>query len=383
MSALCGTVVRVLDETPDLGHSASVTEIRRAFKVTREVAWKLKRLANCNAPMSEITNVPSEHGMSGVLESARANGVAPELISSLRETYDEFLKLVTQHADDIETFGLIVNSSGARSDPLITERDRRNNYRTLSRIMGMQASAQLVFTALAPSQTGDRLDCMRVDCCRGVCQIRSGVRWVMMQTTPSARTEIDIKFSPEPLDEGGMTDGGLPIIREFSTISPQLIESLQTGVFREHHCSWQVIGKTGAQMCTTGHIMRNVFPRDESYRANCTVALRTPTENLFVDVLLHKSLRRVSEPRAKVFGDYAGIGQGPWSRSDQPLPLSTEVQHLGSARGLRLPLIDEYRGIVEYSFEKTGWKLEDFDAFRYHLKYPIVPATVSVVYELE
>ena len=104
--------------------------------------------------------------------------------------------------------------------------------------------------------------------------------------------------------------------------------------------------------------------------------VRTPTELLISDQLVHHDLYPGVERELCVFGEL----MTQLSRDERDrIPVPEKIQHLGNAAdGIGTAEVARYNDLLEFVFKKTGLRAQEFEAYRVRMRYPPLPVSVLV-----
>jgi hypothetical protein len=115
-----------------------------------------------------------------------------------------------------------------------------------------------------------------------------------------------------------------------------------------------------------------------------TVRVLVPSEALIADLLVHRSLEFAHHPEAMLYGMLAEATYSPTGRRDRDrLPLSERAYSIGAGPPtVATPLIPRYPDMVARVCERMQWDARDFIGVRFMVKYPPIPTTAMLRFEL-
>jgi hypothetical protein len=147
------------------------------------------------------------------------------------------------------------------------------------------------------------------------------------------------------------------------------------------------VGRTGELTAVFGHVFRALgskYASGTDTYSQMIARLLTPAEHLHFDMLVHDDLDWAQRPRAGVFGSLDGRGYHMGcGRDGFALPFAESVVPLGHGlTGTATPRMPWYSGLLESAFGKVGWDPARFQAFRFEMAYPPVPADAILYSEL-
>jgi hypothetical protein len=194
----------------------------------------------------------------------------------------------------------------------------------------------------------------------------------------------------EPLWTPGRArdDRVLPVIPEFCTIPAQQLRPVRVG---DGHTRVDLppgpVGETGAITCITGQVFRGVgcrTRRTDDPGADFAARVNKPCESLVHDLIVHRDLFGPIEPLARVFSELFGpvIEQASLRQREQ-LPMTVTVRQLGRGPDAAATAdVPRYPELLRRVFERLGWEAGAFDIYRARMRYPVVPSSVVLSFDL-
>ena len=108
--------------------------------------------------------------------------------------------------------------------------------------------------------------------------------------------------------------------------------------------------------------------------------MRTPTELLISDLIVHKDLFPGVKRELCVFGEL----MTQLSRDERDrVPVPEKVEDLGPViEGIGTADVPRYDEILKFVFERAGLKANEFEAHRVRMRYPPLPVSVLLRHEM-
>ncbi len=388
LSSLRNTVATVLGS---IGGLRKPADLQKSFKLDWTLSWQLFQVAWGSAggtsPLSAGPNVPSRTSLKKFLDSAQSRGVDEAKVDRVWASYERFERLVEVHAGDRTSFNSMVSAAAGMDTEWATAdaQHRRNAYRAMSHVLGMQARAKHICGIYNGSPDGQSWD-------MGVVSGLVGLR--MLRALPKAlvyRMRIVDAASRQRIRRQGLgpeaTLAGGYLLPDFST------EPLPAMTFKEMDAGWvaselerPAVGNLGA--CTLrfatgyfGHPIPGAGGSDNSFEGD--VVVDKPVELLVSDAMVTPGLMRGGRPTAEVLlgnnhGDAAGL-----PGDVVPVLGDHRVEFLGTGPDvLATPDLPDYPELLRATAARLGWDIESHEAWRIRLEFPIYQATVRMKWTL-
>ena len=381
-------LVAVVDSVPMKPERAA--NLASALGIDTKLAWKIGRVISDADPFTAALYVPGPAGLKIFLRAARRRNVSKGLIASAEAAFGRFSALVHTHAGSRKAFDMML-AAHAQQDRLRADLEhRRQMFEGSSYVWGVQARVKLRLDVVAPAADPMMYDVATIRGFVDLRRLRPDVPWRISRgysADEAGETHVDQARTPlAATAPGGMN--GLPLLEDFcSKPLPKCrrVEAPQ-GVI-EYELVEGAVGNTGIITCVIGELIRGVEPRyrTEQYRDfSQGIHLRTPSELLVFDVLIHREvLGRPIEPRLVAYSDLFSDRIAPRYRTCDALPVNERVEHLGTGLDA-VDLVENprYAELVQFTLDRAGWDAEEFDVFRVRMAYPPIPATLMITHEL-
>jgi hypothetical protein len=352
-------------------------DLQRALKLDQTLSWQICRIAGPTDLLSSGSAVPSRTSIERFLKAAKTKGVKAAKAMEILEGYDAFEALIERHAGDRVTFNSMVSAaSGVDEEWLTTDlQHRRNMFRGMSHSMGLKARCRLQTAIVTDSADGKTSDWallngqVDLQILRAFDAVRVyGLEFVGDQQSQASR---------EPL--GDCEEAGGHFISKFSSRLPCPLQVSEHRDGRQWNLEASLVrpdvGKLAMKTFMFGHLFRK-YPYIEGMRAWNIIVAR-PVEVLINDMLVAPGSLKGMEPTAEVFWGLKRVGGPPTEVI--PVEGKYSVERLGKgADALACPDVPQYPEMIRATAKKTGWDLDEYQAYRIRVEFPIYQTNVRM-----
>jgi len=365
-------------------------ELQRALGVDYKICWQVFNVIQASDPLAAAKHTPSASALTRFLASGRQLGIAKSRIEAVRSAIDQFNRVVKTHADDREMFHSMVAAIGSEDGDSISDLPhRRAAYRSMSQIWGAQSDAHLVAGAIRRSTSGTALD----EC---LLTVKTGFRRLRTSVSPivyGSRHGGDLQRAPSheqsPLNAAAQKKYHAPLLPEFcSRPVPKLRTVAGGGGWLYTKLATEGIGRQSKVDLAFGVSSSGVpIARDEQGRAfgHGGITVRTPTELLIMDVVVHRPSFGLVKPQLLAYQDLPGGAAASNVSLEAPqLRLREAVLPLGPADQVpTTPEWPNYPELLHLAASALRWDLAEFDVFRLRLQYPVFGSVVCLRFPLD
>jgi hypothetical protein len=388
-------VTRLKRALADIVHSIPDLRIERpndlahALALDPKLAWKISKVLDCDDPFAAAQYIPGSGALRIFLRAAAARNAAADSLDSARRTFAEFDDLVRIHAGSRKLFDMMLAGCAVQDQLRAAAEQRKLAFLGNSYTFGVQARVVMRTLIAGPSADPLMWDGVAIRAFVDLRRIRPNVAWLISR--PSTVDESHARhtqFESEPLDpDAGPMSTALPLVRRFCSVPlPEYRLVAERGGYLEYELAETSVGNTGLLTCVTGEIVRRVEPRYRTaqYRDFAVAFLvRTPAELLVFDLLVHRALFPGRTPHVQLFSDLFEGSRTFRYRESDALPVLETLECLSAAPdALRLKELPRYPELVQYAFERVGWRPEEFQVFRLRMQYPALATTLLLKHEL-
>lgn len=371
------------------GTPGRAADVGRALSVDKKTAWQVFKIISSDDPFACASHVPTGKALERVLRAAGDRGVPISMTDGVRATTRAFDELVMRYAGDRSVFDTMV-SSIVDADAPVELAHYRAAFRANVHIY--EASCRVASVCQIFHHNLDDPTRLDLAVLQGKHDLRqTGGRPYLPVGSTTLRRDTDgpVAGCVAPL----VTDDGLNIgfLPEFSTSSSSQISLANRDEKRaEIQMRLQGAGLPGRATCVFGHVLRapgkvRRFETDEHVESSSSVR-SIPTELLNLDVLVHTPTFGTVVPKVSWLRD-AGRNENipdPRRHPDKQLavPPGCLTELAGGIDSLATPELPRQAELVRWALNKLGWEQSGYQIFRCRLRYPLVPSTLSLMFQL-
>lgn len=367
------------------GSGPRAQEVADRFGVYRKLGWQIWNVIYADDSRQAVKHLPNPRTFKVWREAASAKGVDAKMLARLEEAIEQFRKTASSHAPDRETFEMLVEGDGA-ADEETAAKWRKQSFTGNAYTWGVRAKVMLACAIIFPSARDLFFDMVRVQALIGMTRTRSNVRWPFAQFLVRDATGAQLPTGKrQPLREtAAVKETGVPLLEEYcSKPLPAVRRGAGHMGMVEDELLPGEIGSSGASDIVTGEIMREVgmcWTDKTGEVANFGTGVRTPSELLISDQLVHESLYPNVTRSLHVYGEL----MRPLSRDDRDrIPVPERIANLGKViDGVGIADVPKYGAMVQDIFKQTGLNPAEFNVFRVRMRYPPIPVSVVVSSEM-
>lgn len=362
-------------------------DITDTFGIYRKLGWQIWNVVYADDPLAAIRHLPNPRTLRVWHEAMQSKGISGELIARLDEAIAQFHRSVKSHADDREMLEMLVESNAEALDEASAARWRKQAFTGNAYTWGVRAKCMLACAIIFPSATRDAFfDMVRVQGLIGLVRTRPGVRWPFAQLLIRDSEGKKLPHGREPLtpDAASVRETGVPLLEEFCSRPLPRVQRVpgNMGMVQDELLPGE-IGQSAAADVVTGEILRevsNAWADEPGHTSSFGTGVRTPTELLVSDQLVHRDLYPGVHRELHVFGEL----MTQLSRDERDrIPVPETVQHLGRVSdGISTADVPRHGEMLARVMKLAGLNPDDFEAYRVRMRYPPLPVSVIVRHEM-
>lgn len=363
-------------------------EISRRFGLDKTLAWRIARVIREDDAWEAVQHIPRRPSVRLFVSAMSKHGAAGELTESVWKALDQFERFVEVHSGDRETLEAMVSAAAKRSAGKRLEMFRKNGFHANSALWGVQARVQISMHVIAPAL--DIEDALAIGVVCGLAdfrRLRPDVPWAVGSLAQWDDLSMPEDIRPQPLD-ASTRPGEAPLMREFcSTPLPEIRTLVESRDLVRYMLAEGPVGNTAAATAVLGWTFSRVASRFQTYPGECGehgVALSTPVESVVHDLFVHRSMRFAFNPTAHVYSQLPGGPKYPDSgRLAGLLPVPGDVVDLGAGPpDTTTAELPRYREMLEFTVKRMGHALNDFQGYRFRVRFPPIPAMAVLRHNL-
>ncbi|MBV8501545.1 MAG: hypothetical protein JO006_07500 [Paucibacter sp.] len=321
--------------------------VHRHIGVDRVLCWKVSRLIKAARVEEALLQLPGDEALSIFITAFErtSTSTSPGRIDGARAAVAGLNRAIAKHVGDRRTLLLMLDSVPGGQDGLA--QSRKLLFRGASGVWGIQARERLQVLMLAPNAENPKV----VDAA-----VAAG--WVdVMRMRPDARWRL-------PLPDDGAPLAGDMLVSQFCQDTPQLTRETAADGATHLEIGPSATGRVGAFSIFMG--MR------QSGRREFGIDVLAPTEHLNCDILVHRELRLPQGAGLRFYS--AAFSTGTGCTDFDRMPIEAKAQALDGEAVFQNKHYARQRELLEFMFERTGWKAQDFVGLRYELDHPPFPS---------
>jgi hypothetical protein len=378
LRARLGEVISMLPERVE-----TAADLERSLGIGKTLAWQVFKIAHATDTLAEGAKLPGKVAMKRFFDAAQKVGVPKTQVSAAERTIAELAEVVRTHAGDRATFDSMVSGLGIGGSSSIDLSQRRAVFKGNSHIWGLQAKVKVGCAIIQPSDDPKFVDVVLIRGVIGLRQLRHGRPYVISVTRVSDNDEVvRRRVKTEQLELGSATNG-VNLLPEFCTSPLPQFRNRVDGTGRL--LTELVNHDIGNGAAFTGFLCDVFRKSDGRYKDENNDSLRmrlnidSPNEAIVLDTLIRCGTYG-REPRKFRSEVWNTLGREQAHVADRDVLFADDsVPYLGrGVEALHSADYPRYVGMIQHVMGRLGWDPAEFEAYRYHLEYPVMPSAVVV-----
>lgn len=387
-----GIQAALTDLLADAGlQNARPSEVGRRLGLDKSLAWKISRVLESAETAEAFRHLPGRSGMEIVLRSAAKRQVDAAKVERARAAFQEVEEFVVRHAGDRRTFEAML--AGEQPDARTEAEERRAYFRAGAAIWGVRAAVQFLMLALKPSAARPGyLDVAQVSGLVNLERLRPDVPWIVRRLRANSDSGASVfRVTREPLVRARAERGlpplfdaycssPLPELRQFEGVGGWIYDELVPGP----------VGRSGAATVVLGERYIGIAPMErgeDNTTGEYSLTVRTPSECVLFDLLLHRDLAHFGRPTRAVYGlleDRQAASVAVRVDAARPALMAPgPALELGSPATVQTRRLAFYPGLVADALDAAGFgSATDFRGYRAELEYPPFPCDLRLALEI-
>ncbi|MBY0112399.1 MAG: hypothetical protein K2Y21_06225 [Phycisphaerales bacterium] len=387
-----GMQAALTDMLADAGlHNARPSEVGRRLGLDKSLAWKISKVLESAETAEAFRHLPGRSGMEIVLRSATRRQVDAAKVERARAAFQEIEEFVVRHAGDRRTFEAML--AGEQPDAGTEAEERRAYFRAGAAIWGVRAAVQFLMLALKPSAARPGyLDVAQVSGLVNLERLRPDVPWIVRRLRANSDSGASVfQVTREPLVRERAERGLPPLFDAYcSSPLPELRQFEGSGGWIYDELVPGEVGRRGAATVVLGERYIGIAPMErgeDNTTGEYSLTVRTPSECVLFDLLLHRDLAHFGRPTRAVYGlleDRQATSVAVRVDGGRPALLTpVPATDLGTPATVQTRRLAFYPGLVTDALAAAGFGgLADFRGYRAELEYPPFPCDLRLVLEI-
>jgi hypothetical protein len=363
-------------------------DLAQRLALDPSLAWKIWRVAQGPGELPSPKHVPGRAAMATFLDGARRGGAGQETIQAVREAHARLERVFKQHAGDRASAEILLGRFTDEGRVRLESQLRREAFRANSHVLGVRARTRYQLDVVVPSRGPYMPQLARVRGWYGLQRTRTDARWVLSRSfmlQSHGRTE---RFRRAALAGGDLpagAEGPAPLAPAFCSPADPPVQRTRSadGVIVDE-LGPGPIGEAGASDIVTAERLSEI-PADDVDRDVLGVHVRTPSERLCYEVLLHRDIAGDALPTIDVFTtlNAESLAARPDPRDRIPMLDREAIRSLGAA-DTAPPAVEvpHHAALCSWVLERLGAEARDYLVFRSVMRFPPIPTLVWVTYRL-
>lgn len=372
----------------DPGSIPRPVDLSKVWRIDQTLAVRLCRALRSDDPLAVIYALPAPNSLRLLLKAAARRKVDPSRVAETEARIGDLERLIESVGGQKSNLDTIIGGQLLEVRSRTEHGSKQTLYRGMSNLLGLQVATSVVSYFVYPSDSGEAFDELAVYGVHRLRRLRTDLPTLLggRNLTP-ALSGGAVSLARETLQSEALNPNGfatalqsfcsqpLPELR-IEEVDGQLLYTLpgnELGGVDELSLIFASIEKHASPRCRT----------EEQEHADHRFVPRNPSQNLLLDVFLHRDVWPRAEPTLLVARSGTARARDRESGHVDLLDMMESVQSLGyGARAARTNLFPRYPELLDHVHGQMGWKSEDFRLYRCHVRYPIVGLWYSVAFPL-
>jgi hypothetical protein len=337
-----------------------------------------------------LVRAPGVRGLRAFLHAAGDHGVDDSLTAAAAAAVEAFEELTSKLAGSQTRLIARIHAAGDRVGgglpEAAVEDARRQRHLADIKLMGLSCETRVVLDILRPMPDDERLfEHANVGGWAGVRTFSKGVPFVTFRgvssETPTESRVMNFDYEPITGNSSGF------LLEEFSSSPPPQITTRGSGNSVLEIIDVPLAGGSSPLDFFTGRLVSPAGPHPAYHSDERSlirnVMARYPTQRLFLDIYLHRSMASASLPFVGCYMQslYAGPIKDRWY-DRMPHSPKLEVLGLGLDRA-GSEWHPRQAALTRHVFDRLDWPAGEFVGYRCEVSYPLSSTDYAMWFEFE
>ena len=358
--------------------------LQRTLKLDPTLSYLLFRISAEPRVLAVGSWVPSRVSIAKFVKGAAKLNVSTRMLNALEASYCKFEGLVERHAGDRTSFNSLITAVAGKTDEWLSVdlQHRRNAFRAMSHITGVQAKARVVANVLGLAD-GKRFNSAYAVGYAGLRVLREQKKIRLHGLHFHNDNPTDTAEAPRRLPLDLSAEGQGYLIGRYSTSPvPKLV--IDEGANGKD--SWVQTSLVEPELGNMG-VSTLLFGEKICYdprwndQANYNHTNFLPTERLIQDVIVQPGVLK-ARPSLRV---HLGSDQVKNRAPDaQELEGNYAVKFVGKGTSsIEIEELPGYANLVRDLGEELGYDVENFDVWRFEFDFPIYQSSSCIYWKTD
>ena len=358
----------------------------RSLGMGRGNGWRCWSVAHAPDGITAMRSMPGPRGWTQILDALVQRGATEDEISRLRAAIAELADVLVRHNIDRSTLRAMGarEATGTRERTLIRS-DRRAAFKASSRMYGLHAKLAVSAFAIAPTRDGQSISVGCVLLTDGIARDRPGPWWPIGLRSVTIQEDTRVA---KPYGTFGGHAVAPSVVRELST--PGIVGSAIVSGHRadretieladvppEHNGSLRMV-------CAENLPVACMMKAGERLPCEFQQAALLPTEQMMLEVLVHRALRFTAFPAATLCGTpiFTAAQVADWKDAVRlPLECQPEQAESLAIAGHAASLNECHRAALAMVVAAQGSDIGDYVIYRLTLSHPPIYSSAVMSFE--
>ncbi len=352
-------------------------DLEKSFGVDRKLCWQVYRIATASNPLAAGTNVPARVSLDRLLKAASSKRIPAAIIERISSAFDDFDRLVTEHAGDREEFDSLLAAALPEEQEKMLQSSREVMYDAARNIRGVAVEAALYARILCPSRGApEMLDGCSLIASLGLRRIRRGAHIEHM-----IRASVNNRSRVTSIDGRPVSGFADVMLEPFCSRPLPSVSARQGGSGGEqtrYVLDADEVGVKAAVDLVIADLVPEWCSRYASKERPVLGAAHGPDMAArwqVLDVLVYDGVAPLQEPEV---GVYDMVPYGALSRFPDPdrecdrVAFQPAARYMGTGiEAFRCTHVPRYEEMLAHICAMRDWDSSKFHGYRVEIEYPV------------
>ncbi|MGC4031162.1 MAG: hypothetical protein QM754_05365 [Tepidisphaeraceae bacterium] len=368
---------------------SSSRALQTALKVDLKTSYQIFKLLGPTETLATVQYVPPAVSFKKLLAAAKKHGATDALLADATAAFEALGQFVAETTGDFETFEVAVMSHADFAEAsAVSLAHRKAAFKADVYFHGMSVDTLAMALMFHPGREPDTFDFVGVRQMIGMRRLRAGTdvvveRWRLHQQPNDTSLSGQSYFSTA-FDEQAAAQHDAAVLPDFCSqpMLPMVTAIDATGNFRTI-LKHRDLGVGRLVDLTTGRTHRGAaIQRTAGGHPSFSglIEIARPTKLQIIDFFVHRPTWSDFSTRSGVFAGQLNRRSAETVEQDGiRLPFSESLTRIDRQSALRVPEAPRHTELLEHACNTMGWRLEDMEAFRMRIEYPLMDTNIQCI----